>query len=189
MSDSTTCGVANCAKPATDDGWCLTHYLRYLKFGDPTVSFIHRQQGVEVGSRTVLDRFWVRLVRVPSGCWLWCGQLTNGYGSFKAHGKIHYAHRYSYETLVAPIPEGLFIDHLCMVKRCANPSHLEPVTNAENTRRACAALGVEHLRTARMKTHCKRGHELCEENVYRPPSQPRMRVCRLCIIARRLEAA
>lgn len=84
------------------------------------------------------ERFWlkVEMGTAPSGCWLWTGSTANGYGQARVGGKTVRAHRASYELLVGPIPEGLTLDHLCHVKNCVRPEHLEPVTAAENTRRA-----------------------------------------------------
>jgi hypothetical protein len=42
------------------------------------------------------------------------------------------AHRLSYEWLVGPVPEGMELDHLCRVRHCVNPSHLEVVTHSVN---------------------------------------------------------
>ena len=73
-------------------------------------------------------------------CWLWTGTSCAGYGicSFPAKS-LSKAHRVSYELLVGPIPEGYQVDHLCLVKRCVNPTHLEAVTPSENMRRMWAA--------------------------------------------------
>lgn len=49
--------------------------------------------------------------------------------------KIRGAYRYAYELLVGPIPPGHDVDHLCYVRACVNPTHLEPVTRPENVRR------------------------------------------------------
>jgi hypothetical protein len=57
--------------------------------------------------------------------------------------------------LVGPILDGLVIDHLCSVRRCCNPDHLEAVTNAENTRR-----GESPPQVVRRARACKRGHDV-----------------------------
>lgn len=72
-------------------------------------------------------------------CWLWIGTVDRwGYGQMKWQGRRPGSHRVAYELLVGPIPEGLTLDHLCRVPGCVNPAHLEPVTQAENNRRAAA---------------------------------------------------
>lgn len=93
-------------------------------------------------------------------------------------GKPRRAHRVAYELLVGPIPEGLVLDHLCRVRHCVNPDHLEPVTKRENERRGkCGELFV------RVRT-CLRGHELSASNVYMWGNPPR-RYCRKCYLTRK----
>lgn len=99
------------------------------------------------------QRFWDRVERSgePGECWLWTGTtMMNGYGEMRLDGTRWYVHRLAYEALVGPIPEGLHIDHLCRVRNCVNPDHLEPVTPEENVRR-----GVPYNAK---KTHCPRQH-------------------------------
>lgn len=80
--------------------------------------------------------------------WEWQGKKNNlGYGRFKIGRKSFGAHRIAYKLFVGEIPEGLEIDHLCRVRHCVNPNHLEPVTHAENMRRAI------------MNTHKDKDHE------------------------------
>ena len=72
-------------------------------------------------------------------CWEWLGwKDARGYGKATSDIKPRskdWAHRVAYRLFVGPIPDGLTIDHLCRVRTCINPSHLEPVTRSENTRR------------------------------------------------------
>lgn len=113
-----------------------------------------------------------------SGCWIWeAATHKSGYGQFGLRSGHVRAHRFSYELHVGPIPEGLVIDHLCKVRNCVNPSHLEAVTVTENTRRGSA------WDFNRSKTHCPHVHEYTPENTFvmrqAKGGGPR-RVCRTC---------
>ena len=103
-----------------------------------------------------------------TGCWVWtASKKSNGYGSFTAPGLGAQAHRVAYLLLTGPIPGGMHLDHLCRNRLCVNPDHLEPVTQAENNRRAGAA-----------RTHCARGHAYTAANTYRRRNGTRD--CRAC---------
>lgn len=117
------------------------------------------------------------------GCWIFTGALNSkGYGciAVDGDGSIRLAHRAAYELLVDRIPEGMTIDHLCLVKACCNPAHLEVVGRAENSLRALpdGFVPVQAQRNAG-KTHCKRGHEFTEENTRIHPTRG-YRICVTC---------
>jgi hypothetical protein len=83
----------------------------------------------------------MRNVEVTDACWLWQGALTaEGYPKKAVHRRI-------YKLMVGPIPAGHDLDHLCSVRRCVNPEHLEPVLNVVNIARAVAG-----------RTTCRNGH-------------------------------
>jgi DNA-binding XRE family transcriptional regulator len=73
-------------------------------------------------------------------CHIWTGSLNHaGYG--RAWGGQ--AHRVAWERANGPVPEGLELDHLCRVRACVNPDHLEPVSRQENMRRSSIALAAK----------------------------------------------
>lgn len=90
---------------------------------------------ITFGDNRALVRFWSKVAVDDSGCWIWTAGKVQGYGKLKVSGRHWRAHRYSWEMLVGPIPDGLELDHLCRVIACVNPAHLEPVTHRENLRR------------------------------------------------------
>ncbi len=132
------------------------------------------------------QRFWAKVNKngpLPDfaphlgPCWLWTGSLTlAGYGHFQAKWK-HFtgAHRFSYKLAFPDTNiDDLFMDHLCRVSACVNPSHLEPVTPAENVRRGLSG---------RLVTHCPKGHEYTAENTllfYGKNRAGPSRNCRIC---------
>lgn len=118
-------------------------------------------------------RLLSRLIIAPSGCLLWQGRKNNGYGAIKVNGQSQYVHRVMYEMFVAAIPQGLTIDHLCRVRHCANPAHLEPVTMRENIMRSEGPAAVNAS-----KIHCPQGHEYTPENTLVKRGK---RHCRACV--------
>lgn len=100
-----------------------------------------------------------RIVEGPNGCWIsnWSLRKKNGYTQFWLRGKQTFVHIVIYEYLRGLIPEGLELDHLCRIKCCVNPAHLEPVPRLENVRRSNADY-------KKYITHCTKGHEYTKEN-------------------------
>jgi len=119
----------------------------------------------------VKKRFWKNVAITPS-CWLWTATITDGYGRIQINKKKMYAHRLAYELLIGIIPNGLELDHLCRVRNCVNPNHLEPVTHKENLQRGIHSNGQIN------KTCCKHGHEYTNKNTYKYPDG--RRDCRIC---------
>ena len=126
--------------------------------------------------QSIEDRFMSHVkVNNATGCWEWtaCINPTGGYGQTRdaAQRKV-YAHRLSYELFVGEIPHGLSIDHLCRVRRCVNPKHLEAVPLKVNILR-----GDSFSAKRAKQTHCKRGHLLAGHNI-KPNKNNRQ--CRTC---------
>lgn len=166
----TACSVVGCERPSRSLTWCGTHYERWRRHGtlaEPNVRrfwSLIRQAAASPASRPDLGP-----------CWLWQGDLNSqGYARLSLGNRKRLMHRWAYEWLIGAIPDRLTLDHLCRVRRCVNPAHLEPVTQQENALRGARA---------RRKTHCKRGHPLSGLNVYTQSGGGRD--CRTCRRLRR----
>lgn len=113
-------------------------------------------------------------IELTGFCWLWRGYVDkHGYGYASWEGKSPRAHRIVFETLVGTIPQGLQLDHLCRIRNCVNPCHLEPVSCKENLSRSHNTQATVNTR----KTHCAQGHEYTPENTSQEKSQ---RACKTC---------
>ena len=119
---------------------------------------------------TIYERFQGKYIPVTeSGCWLWLASCHNdGYGWFSLNGRMYLAHRIAYELYKEPIPNGLEIDHLCRVRSCVNPDHLEAITHKENI--SCGLNNGKRIA-------CPKGHEYTKLNtrIYKGS-----RFCRQC---------
>lgn len=126
-------------------GMCERHYRRQLKHGTTANPRIDPLTHYDVNEE---------------GCWIWRGAVwRNGYGktSVPVHG-TRLAHRAFYVEHVGPIPDGADLDHLCRVRRCCNPAHLEPVSRSVNLTRGLDA-----------RNTCRSGlHDLSQPDALKP---------------------
>lgn len=110
-----------------------------------------------------LEYWSVRIVAdSKSGCWLWTGPLFgNGYARWAREDRFsgRGVHAVVWASIYGEPNDGLEFDHLCRVRRCVNPSHLERVTSKENTLR-----GVGPTALNKQKTQCPQGHPYDTDN-------------------------
>jgi hypothetical protein len=122
-------------------------------------------------------KIWRQLSETnEKGCWLWTGAICRktGYGHAGFKGKVYTVHSLVFEHYHGTVPLGLELDHLCRIRRCWNPDHLEPVTHKVNCDR-----GLHYWAD---RTHCERGHEYTSENTrIRIRGKTHERVCRACM--------
>lgn len=111
-------------------------------------------------------------------CWIWQGATDHGYGRVWIDGKAKRVHRLVWEALYGPIPEGLQLDHICRVRMCCNPAHLDLVTALENSQRAKPFRTVVKRVPLPDRSHCSQGHPLDGGNLIKQGGEWRCRECR-----------
>src|SRR6266850_7192766 len=122
-------------------------------------------------------------IRIEGDCWIWTGKKkTSGYGTYMVRRADNYrkfkefvVHRLIYLLLVGPIPKNKELDHLCRVRLCCNPKHVEAVTHQVNNNRGFGPSGINSR-----KRFCKRGHEFTPKNTCYLMNPGRKRRCRTC---------
>jgi len=129
------------------------------------------QGGARRYASTFEERFW-RKVRKTDTCWLWPNPKENGYGETYRNGRTVYAHRAAYVLVKGPIADGHQVDHLCKVRNCVRPDHLEAVSPQENNARSTSP-SAQNL----AKDQCPQGHPYDQANTY---MNGRKRACRIC---------
>lgn len=135
------------------------------------------------------SRFWSKVdIKSRDECWPWTASRSReGYGMFRvakageSGAHMTGAHRVAYTLYIGEIPPGFQIDHLCRVRECVNPYHLDAVSQRENLLRGNGLPGINHR-----KTHCLRGHPLEGDNIKykRSPRGRLWRACRTCDVER-----
>lgn len=133
------CSIPGCDRPVRARTWCITHYTRWKRNGDPlaggAVRLVYESPEKAFQSRTVRDP--------ATGCLLWTGVLTSpgGYGQLRVGGRMVGAHRYAWERGNGPVPEGMTVDHEdCYRHDCVELSHLRLASNAQNVRNRSGAM-------------------------------------------------
>lgn len=151
------CKSPVCDRPVAARQMCIGHYNRWQSTGDAKLD---RPMTIDR-----VARFWSKVDKTSSGCWLWTGWKNNtgyGGGSNPLTGRQGLAHIIAYTLTYGPVPDGLVLDHfVCSNPPCCNPDHVRPVTQWENTLRGNSPTSVN-----RAKTHCIRGHEFAGRNLY-----------------------
>lgn len=119
-------------------------------------------------SASDVERIHGKIVVADSGCWLWTGTASGGYGVVRVQGKTKLVHRIVYEIVVGSVPP--LLHHGCETPLCCNPDCLKPKAGR-----------FEHSLEHRAEA-CRRGHPFTEQNTYvvRAKGRRSYRQCRLC---------
>lgn len=142
---------------------------RDLFFGKVVACGCYRIEQIS-GKEPPAERFWRFVSKDADGCWRWSGhRIKNGYGRFNDGERAWLAHRFSFVLNGGALESGKELDHLCRVRACVNPAHLEQVTRQTNIDRGLGA----------KKADCIHGHPLSGPNLYVMPSGRRQ--CRQCL--------
>lgn len=143
-----TCSVDGCKDEVVGRGLCNKHYLRLMNHGTT--------DKLKAGDRaTSLEDAFLKYAGEPNsqGCIEWQGaRVTAGYPRFRRAGNDYLMHRYAWERVNGPIPEGLLVRHKCDNPPCVNIDHLDTGTNADNSQ---DAVERDRMRKGQRHTNAK----------------------------------
>lgn len=133
--DFVKCEVGGCPNVTDFRGMCSTH----RKTGK-SLEELQKLQKHE----TLIERIKSRINIDENGCWIWNAGLVKGYGYITFQNEKMLAHRASFQAFNnTKLSRKDVLDHLCMVKRCCNPEHLQRVTQRENSKRSQAFYSLD----------------------------------------------
>src|SRR5699024_9385572 len=175
-TNTKTCSIENCGKNIVARGWCVKHYYRWKRNGDPerlvssdypdtcsvdncdrkfyAHNLCQKHYGRLRGSGDMnnqargprpktAEEFFSMYAQPDNGCLTWSGnRVRSGYGVILVDKKRRRAHRYAWERVNGPIPDGMQVDHICWNRACVEISHLRLVTNKQNGRYRSGASSV-----------------------------------------------
>ena len=127
MAGRGVCSVDQCGRTCKAKGVCEKHYMRLRRTG-------HLGSGRNL-SFDRAEAFAARVERDEStGCLIWTGAKSHaGYGVMtRGGGRMVGAHRYAWEQVNGPTPEGAQIDHACHNRACVEASHLRLADAPQN---------------------------------------------------------
>lgn len=123
--------------------------------------------------RTPAARVLSRCIYTEANCLVFQGATSKGYGVVRVDGRLRQAHQVVWEYVHGPVPGGQELDHLCGVRGCSSPNHLEPVSHRTNLLR-----GPQRTAVAHRTNTCINGHDLRDTALVRTDGRRTCGVCR-----------
>ena len=121
------CSIDGCEKPIRARGWCATHWSRWNRTGETS------NEGRKTMFMDDPEGAFTTRTQWRGDCLIWTGSMsTQGYGRMRANGRMQQVHRWAWEQSEGPIPTGIFVDHVCWNRACANVDHLRLATPSQN---------------------------------------------------------
>lgn len=125
MAGKRICSIQDCSKPVKARGWCVAHYRRFLRHGDPLGGGIPNGAARDFVNESIP-------AHNSDECLIWpFGKTAAGYGVIM-RGKTTFVHHIACGHLNGPRPDGHEAAHSCGNPSCVNPSHLRWATPHEN---------------------------------------------------------
>lgn len=120
-----TCSVDGCGDPVHGRGLCSKHLKRLRKYGNVVTVLVPGKRGKRY--RHTPSTKPITLLERPCSEWQGC-RNKDGYGQYHHMG----LHRWVWEQVNGPVPEGMIVMHRCDNPPCFLYEHLFLGTDADN---------------------------------------------------------